>query len=246
MIRKSYAEIWNRTYGLEKDPVRMYLLFPRLIKLSGNLRNKTILDAGCGNGSLINQLIKKGPKKIVGIDIDNEFLRFAKGNINSDKIELIKRDLRIKLPFQKNSFDLAYSIFVLDSMNIISTHISEISRTLKNNGKFYLVIRHPFYASILYLQEKLTGKQNKKIIGVGNYFKKYKADYILTIAKDKTPYYHRTLSDYANVLIKNNLKITGLTELSTNKKLIDKFPRYREDKDIPKFLIIEATKSRKS
>lgn len=56
MDKLSWQQHWNTTYGLNKDPNRELLLFPFLLKISKPIKNKSIADLGCGNGSLIVKL----------------------------------------------------------------------------------------------------------------------------------------------------------------------------------------------
>ena len=235
-------KVWNKVYGINKDPIREYLLVNEILRLNKDFKNKVILDAGCGNGWLFTKLLKKKPKKMVGMDISKVFLDFARENIKSDKAEFIQRDIRKKFPFKDNYFDLTYTIFVIGSIDKLNILMKEVYRTLKKGGKYYIINIHPSYILSLYLYEKYTGKKNGKLVKVKEYFTPFETDYILSIAKQKSVIYHRTLEYYLDILIKNKFKITKFVELGVNKKIIKAFPRYKEIEGIPKFMIIEATK----
>jgi ubiquinone/menaquinone biosynthesis C-methylase UbiE len=242
MDKLSWQQHWNTTYGLNKDPNRELLLFPFLLKISKPIKNKSIADLGCGNGSLIVKLLRYKPKRIYGIDFSEVFLKFAKDHITDKHVIFIKADVRKQLPLSSNSFDIVYCTFVFNETNNLNSILKEISRILKKNGRFYLMTTHPFFSMNYYLYEKFTGKKNDKILNVKDYFKNFKGEYNLTMAKRTTPFYHHRFEELINVIIKNRLSVKYVKELSTNTKLLKSVPEYVELKDIPRVVLISAQK----
>src|SRR5688500_15342907 len=55
------------SFGEEGDFARQYLLNPALFSLLGDVKNKRVLDAGCGTGYLARLLSKQGAQ-VVGIE----------------------------------------------------------------------------------------------------------------------------------------------------------------------------------
>ena len=47
---------------------------PCMIRTVGNVRNKVILDLGCGFGEHVKKYIKKGARKVIGVDISKELI----------------------------------------------------------------------------------------------------------------------------------------------------------------------------
>ena len=218
------------------------MLFPFLLKISRPIKNKSIVDLGCGNGSLIVKLLRHKPKIIYGIDSNDDFLNFAKHHITDKHVIFIKSDIRKQLPLNTNSFDMVYCTFVFNETNNLNSILKEISRILKKNGRFYLMTTHPFFSMNYYLYEKFTGKKNDKILNVKDYFKNFKGEYNLSMAKRLTPFYHHRFEELINVIIKNRLAVKYVKELSTNTKLLKSVPEYVELKDIPRVVLISAQK----
>lgn len=237
----SVAKKWNEVYGLTKDPVRECILFPLMIKKE-NVADKTILDAGCGNGSLILKLLEHSPKEILGIDKSEEFLRFAKQKIKDKRVAFLHGDICDKKNFKENKFDTVYTVGVLDKVEDIKTVTDNFHFCLKKGGKLIIYTVHPSYILAMYLFEKYTGKKNKKIIGVRGYFEKFKAKYRLTLAQVDTLHVHHTIENYINTLISAGFKITNFIEPRIPKEMIKKYPKYEKETNIPKLLIIEAVK----
>ena len=85
----------------------------------------TVLDVGCGNGSVAYDIAKKA-NSVMGIDIDEEKIRDAKKNFLLDNIEYICGDI-INWPFKKK-FDVIILSNVLE-------HIEDRTKLLKKIGE---------------------------------------------------------------------------------------------------------------
>ena len=51
-----------------------------------NFKGKTVLDFGCGHGALAIEIAKQGAKKVVGIDLEKDYVRFANENLGNKTI----------------------------------------------------------------------------------------------------------------------------------------------------------------
>lgn len=87
--------------------------------LSGN----RILDAGCGGGSYVAYLQKKG-FDCIGIDYFQDFVDFANKNISKDWV--FRGDIT-SLPFPSKSFDTSYCFDVLEHVDDYLS-LSELER----------------------------------------------------------------------------------------------------------------------
>ncbi len=89
-----------------------------------------ILDLGCGNCGDLRLIQKLHPEKKFGLcGIDR---------IESDNFEgigYIKHDINNKLPFKDNTFDLIYSHNLLECIRDKNSHLKELHRLLKDDGR---------------------------------------------------------------------------------------------------------------
>jgi ubiquinone/menaquinone biosynthesis C-methylase UbiE len=102
-------------------------------------KGKVILNIGCGFGWFELHAIKKGAKKIVGIEITEEDLRVAKNKVKHKNVHF-KVGSAIDLPFKDNSFDSVVSWEVIEHIpkNTEAQMFKEIARVLKPKGKLFI------------------------------------------------------------------------------------------------------------
>ncbi len=104
----------------------------------GNPRGKKILDVGFGNGIMLLEFAKVGAETY-GLETESALLGLAERRFRDNhlKAELVIYDGR-SFPFPDETFDYCYSTSVLEHMSYPGSVISEIARTLRPGGKFYL------------------------------------------------------------------------------------------------------------
>ena len=104
-----------------------------------DIKNKQILDIGCGYGWFELNILKRNCKSITGIEITEKDLKTAKENIKNKKA-FFKVGSGINLPFKNNSFDTVVSWEVIEHIpkNTEDKMFREIFRVLRPNGAFYL------------------------------------------------------------------------------------------------------------
>ncbi|NQV91024.1 class I SAM-dependent methyltransferase [Candidatus Woesearchaeota archaeon] len=144
---------------------------PAMVKLIGNVKNKVILDLGCGFGDHSLKLSKKGAKKIIGIDLSKELIKFAnEQNISNCKFEVGNIDQKLKFPH--NYFDIVISGLAIHYIKNINQLFKEVKRVLKKNGTFVFSTGHPIFDLINQtpkLKNEMKALGTRRIID-GNYF----------------------------------------------------------------------------
>lgn len=106
------------------------------------IKNKTILDIGCGFGWAELLFSKLHPEKMVGIDYSEECLAVAR-KFKHPSCSFKKGDA-LHLPFKDNTFDTVVSWEVLEHIpkNTEEKMFSEIYRVLKPGGHLFLSTQH--------------------------------------------------------------------------------------------------------
>ena len=107
--------------------------------LEKNARNKTILDYGCGTGSITEKIARFNPSRIVGIDISEVSVNKAIEKAKKLKLEIeYKVDNCESSSFESNTFDLIYGTGILHHLKL-ELSLREINRILKKNGTMIFI-----------------------------------------------------------------------------------------------------------
>ena len=207
-----------------------------LFSLIPSLKNKSIADLGCGEGFCSRYFLKKGAKKIYGIDISKKMIDLAK-SISSPKI-IFKQASIENTKIKSNFADLSFAVFVfnyLKKKQIIKA-CKELKRITKKNGEIYITVPHPFFPIICKKNETFYFKNLKR----KDYLKKNDKElngYIKKIDGIKLPVklIHHTFQDYFDIFNEVNFsKIIDVKELSVKVEDLKKNQKFFGPvKDLP-------------
>lgn len=147
-----FSEKYKTNFVQLFSPVNWFLLARRkkALLMCGNVKNKKILDVGCGSGVFIIEFIKRGAY-VVGIDYSQKMLDLAKQELKlnniSEKNYSIKKASATKLPYKENEFDLILATGLTDYLTDEEDQefLNEASRVLKRDGK--IIVSFPIEKS---------------------------------------------------------------------------------------------------
>ncbi|MDC0476542.1 methyltransferase domain-containing protein [Alphaproteobacteria bacterium] len=110
-------------------------------------RDKLVVDAGCGSGKFSATIAKLGAKKVVGVDIGEKGIKFARKQAKKksygEKIEYRVANL-LELPFEANSVDMVWSNGVIHHTTNYEKCIQEFSRVTRPGGGLFLYVNGRF------------------------------------------------------------------------------------------------------
>jgi ubiquinone/menaquinone biosynthesis C-methylase UbiE len=233
------AESWVDFVRKGKDYYRDELNNPATFGLIGDVRGRLVLDLACGEGYNTRILAKKGAN-VIGVDFSERMIQLAKQEEAREKlgIRYYTLDATGLKEFSRNSFDLVTCFMSLQDIDNHEKAISEVARVLRNQGRFVFSIPHPCFETII-----VNGKRTsatKRYFGGARYTLQWKME---RLAKPfRTTSFHRTLTDYFDVLFRNRLCVSRLVEPRPTQKGLLKHPKLREALTIPQSIIIESTK----
>jgi len=136
--RQGY-DLWSDTYDLTPNPV-VAMDSRHTIKLLAPAQNELILDAGCGTGRNLNQLLQAG-RKPFGIDFSEGMLSVARREYPN--VPLALADLEQPLPFANGTFYAILCALIGEHLSNISAVFREFYRVLKNGGRLTFSVYHP-------------------------------------------------------------------------------------------------------
>lgn len=100
----------------------------QLLRFIGRVRDKAILDVGCGTGHFSQPLARDN--LLVGVDISLEMLAYAR-----KKGLAVVQSSGKRLPFEAASFDLVIATSVIQSIQAGGSFVSELGRVTKPGGR---------------------------------------------------------------------------------------------------------------
>ncbi|CAG9408543.1 class I SAM-dependent methyltransferase [Providencia alcalifaciens] len=122
-------------------PYRQYLEIPTIKNLLGNLTGRTVLDFGCGPGSLSREFKAMGAKEVMGYDISKGMLNYARQQEKNAPLD-IEYLSYIPLCYQQY-FDVVIAIYPMVCMKDryeLESMIFHISSLLKCGGKLITLV----------------------------------------------------------------------------------------------------------
>jgi ubiquinone/menaquinone biosynthesis C-methylase UbiE len=214
---------------------------PALKELLPDLKDKCILDLGCGAGQFASYCIKNGASKIMGVDISQNMISLAKTKNSHPRIEYVHSPIEdLELP--SNYFDLVVSSLAIHYIEDYTALIQKINKCLKVNGIFVYSTEHP----IVTARKKMNGwakdeSGNKLYYPLDNYQEEGKREqhwYVDGVVK-----YHRTISTLVNELITNGYVLEKIVEPLPIPEGLQAMPKIISEQRKPSFLIVKSRKN---
>jgi SAM-dependent methyltransferase len=128
-------------YGLQWDRFRIIrpeedrVTFRNRTRLeSADLEGKVVLDAGCGMGRYLRIAAESPAKLIVGLELSRAVAAARELTAGLTRVAVLRGDL-LRLPFAPASFDVIYSLGVIDHTPDPRATFRELARLLKPGGQ---------------------------------------------------------------------------------------------------------------
>jgi SAM-dependent methyltransferase len=248
------ADVWTDQVRNRWDIFREHYNNPAFLEFAGDLSDKTVLDAGCGEGHNTRMFARRGAR-ITGVDLSAKMIEFARA-------EEIREPLGIRYErasytnladFSANSFDAVISTMALMDGPDFPDAMREVARVLRPGGILAYSILHPCFATkgFGWIRDN-SGRAIK--FTVANYFNdeawidRWKfghAPNAEQVEQFAIPRFDRKLSDYINPVIAAGLRLEGICEPRAPESACALYPeafvKFRDH--IALFLYVRASKS---
>lgn len=200
-----------------------------------DLKDKTVLDAGCGLGGKTVLYAEMGCKAIFGIDMDENHINYAKDF--SDENDISNSDFMVgnlsTLPFESDTFDIIFLNDVVEHIRkpLLIKTLSECKRVVKTNGQICLEFppwTSPFAAHLniivpwshLYLSEDTLIQLARRNESGSRLGKLSNIEHFLELN-------HITIKEFKEIIKKLDFKIINYEEIMLkNLKLLNYIPYY--------------------
>lgn len=225
-----------------KNSANLLVEKPCVFSLLPCLKEKSVLDMGCGYGENCKEFVKLGASFVHGVDISNKMLEVASFENNDEKIiynNISMEDIRSI----ETKFDVIVSSLAVHYIKDFNKLIQDVFDLLNDNGVFIFSQEHPLTTAPVNGAKWLRDED-------GNIEHYCLSDYSAAGERsvswivDGVIKYHRTFSYIINTLTDNGFYIDKFVEPLLAEEIIDRLPAYKNNFHKPDFLVIRAEKKK--
>ena len=213
--------------------------WPVLKELIPDLRNKHVLDLGCGFGWHCRYAREQHASSVVGVDISEKMLQKARDLTNDPLISYIHLPIE-EFNFTGSQFDVVISSLAFHYIESFESICKNIYDCLKSGGTFVFSVEHPIFTSRKEQDWYYDEQGNRLHWPVDNYAQEGLRE--TTFLTDNVTKYHRTLSTYINDLIQAGFNVKAVKEPMPTDIMEKNMPEMKDENRRPMFLIILAEK----
>lgn len=214
---------------------------PAMSKMLPRLNGKTVLDLGCGCGYNCMDFIRRGAKRVLGIDIAEKMLDVAKAESCHPDIEYRKMSMT-EISSLDMKFDLVYSSLAFHYVEDFKKLMTDIYELLNNEGTLLFSQEHPIKTASPLLDGWNYDSDGKK---VSYTFTDYSESGPRKNRWIDTDYvkYHRTMGKIFTDMAQSGFIIRKVCEPLPIPGAAEKRPSMTGEYIVPNFLIVKAVKN---
>lgn len=216
---------------IKDNSFNAYFERPSFLAMLPDLKNKSILDLGCGPGENLKIFLGEKCSGITAVDISQAMVDIVKERYGSG-VNVYRQNLNRGIPGERDSdYDLVVSSLAVHYIRNFNLLFKDIYRVLKKKGFFVFSTHHPLL--------------DFSFSNSGDYFKTEKLTQTWqTIGRPvEVSFYRRPLSATFKALTDAGFNITGISEGITSGRLKSVFPEdYKRLRSTPFFLFVKCRK----
>ena len=196
---------------------------PILLSMLPDLRGKTILDIGCGMGQHARRYADMGAASILGIDISEKMLAYARAHNHAHNIAY-RRMAMEQLDALDRQFDLVTSSLAFDYVEDFEGLMRAIHGRMKADAKLVFSMSHPIVTAWDGAYDRYTRTETGERLyaNLRNYCVEglRKVDWIV----EGYECYHRTVATLINSLIRAGFVIEECQEARISDEMRRQYP----------------------
>jgi len=227
----------------DTNDYRNHFLLPRMLQLLGDVRGRTILDLGCGEGGYSRELTRRGAR-VVGVDGSPRLVEVARQRARDEglAIEHLRANASALDDLAPASFDRVVAAMSLMDVEDYAGAVAEVHRVLRPGGDLWMSLTHPCFSPPVsrWIRDE-TGRL--QVFTVDRYFERIAWDSrIAPQFRDPVLRRHRPLEDYLGAPLRQGFLLRDFREPNPTAEELEKSPRFERLTRIPYFLFLHWEK----
>lgn len=225
------------------DNFNILLEQPAMMKLLPEIKDRAVLDLGCGFGDNCFYFADNDAEKVVGVDISEKMLSLASEKNSHKNIRYINMSMA-DISSINEKFDLIYSSLVFHYIEDFKKLCKDMHNLLNKNGVLLFSQEHPIVTSSINESNHYLRNDTGEAVSycISNYSDRgLRRD---TWFVDGVEKYHRTFGDIINAVADAGFVIEKIEEPMPSDEALFKRPGLKKEFIKPTFLIVKAQKHR--
>lgn len=253
---KRVKEDWNstaRAYEIFQNSPDSYcanIEWPCVQEMLPDIKNKVVLDLGCGTGIFTFLLEQYSPSALVGIDLSDEMLKIAadKADENRSIARFIQGDASKAASYTDGEYDLIFSSTMTHYIQDLDALFANISKCLRTGGMCILSVIHPVYSALYPIEhgdvfpndgEWTVRYLDKRTRAYIQPWIEYNDDFENRLSRS----FHHTFGDYVNAVVKAGLRLEEIREpLPPERWKQETYDRYDNYIQTPTCMVLKIIK----
>ncbi|MGE7762909.1 class I SAM-dependent methyltransferase [Peribacillus sp. NPDC097895] len=203
------------------------------------LRNKNMLDLGCGFGWHCRFAREQQAGSVVGVDISEKMIQQAREQTDDPSISYLQMPIE-DIEFSNSQFDVVISSLAFHYIESFEGICKKVHECLKPGGTFVFSVEHPIFTSRNEQDWYLDNKGDRLHWPVDNYQSEGVRD--TSFLTGNVIKYHRTISTYINDLLRAGFALKAVKEPMPSEEMLKNNSLMKDEKRRPMFLIISVEK----
>jgi 2-polyprenyl-3-methyl-5-hydroxy-6-metoxy-1,4-benzoquinol methylase len=211
-----------------------------LLALLPDVRDRRVLDLGCGAGQLAHHLAQRGAAEVVGVDVSERMLALARSDWAHPRVTYLKDSLE-GVSFPPARFDLVVSSLVLHYVDDYAGLVRRIAGWLSAGGILVYSTEHPIYTARLPGDGWVLDDAGRRTRwGIDHYAEegaRQETWFVSGVRK-----VHRTLATLVNGVLDAGLVVDRVVEPIPGEQWLRDHPNAQDERRRPMFLLLRASK----
>lgn len=214
---------------------------PTMLSMLPDVKDKTILDIGCGEGEMARLFAERGAKKVLGLDISQNMINLAKKQNKYDNVsfELLAME---NIDTLTEKYDIVFSSLAVHYVEDFEKLMKDISNLLNKDGTLLFSQEHPNVLAPNFHKEmkKYLLIDDKRYYLISDYNNLGQRS--MTWNVEGVIKYHRNFSYIINNILNAGMMLLEVQESVASKEAIELIPKYKYQNDRPFFAFFKAIK----